>query len=136
MNMTNSKAQTRSELRDFGLIMGSIVALLFGLLLPWLFSAEFPFWPWIVAGIFVLPGLLFPQILAPVYKVWMAFGHVMGWINTRLILGIMFYLIILPIGLMLRLFGKDPMHRKTDPTVDSYREIHPDRDKKHFERPF
>ena len=47
----------------------------------------------------------------------MKFGNVMNWINTRLILGVMFYGIFLPIGLCMRLFGKDPMQRTLDKTL-------------------
>ena len=102
----------RRELRNFGLTTGGIVAGLFGLLLPWLLSRPFPLWPWVVAGMLGGLALLFPSGLGPIYRVWMKFGHVMGAINTRLILGVMFYLVVTPIGFAMRLFAWDPLRRR------------------------
>ena len=50
----------------------------------------------------------------------MKFAFVLGWINTRLILGIFFYLILTPVGLIMRLFGRDPLHRKLDRKATTY----------------
>jgi hypothetical protein len=80
--------------------------------------------------------MLLPASLAPIYRGWLAFGHVMGWINTRIILGIMFYLLFLPVGLLMRLLGKDPMARSMDKTKVSYRVTHGARKKDHVERPY
>jgi hypothetical protein len=90
------------------------------LLLPWLLSRAFPLWPWIGGGLLGGIGLLIPAALGPVYKVWMKFGHVMGAINTRLILGLFFYLIVTPFGFVMRLFRWDPMRRRRV-EGDSYR---------------
>jgi hypothetical protein len=100
------------EFRNFGLVSSAFVAVLFGLLLPWLFAYSVPLWPWIVSAILSSSALLLPSLLAPVYKGWMSVGHALGWINTRIILGVIFYILLLPIGLLMRLFRKDPMARK------------------------
>ncbi len=122
--------------RKFGLVTGAIVVVLFGLLIPWIFSFGYPKWPWILAGILAAWGLLAPTTLQPVYVGWMKFGHVMNWINTRLILGLLFYGIFLPFGLVMRLFGKDPMQRKINESITSYRvESHHDA-RDNVERPF
>jgi len=107
--------------RNFGLVTSAIVVGLFGLCLPWLFSLAYPKWPWIFGGILGAWALLAPTTLKPIYAGWMKFGNVMNWINTRLILGIIFYGLILPFGLVMRLFGKDPMRRKLDSSMPSYR---------------
>ena len=107
--------------RKFGLITGAIVVVLFGLAIPWLFSLNFPRWPWIFAGVLGSWALLLPTTLKPVYIGWMKFGNMMNWINTRIILGIVFYGLILPFGVVMRLFGNDPMKRKLDASVGSYR---------------
>jgi len=124
------------ELRKFGLVTGSIVAVLFGLFLPWLFNHGLPLWPWIIAGVLIIWALILPATLAPVYKGWMRIGMAVGWFNTRLILGILFFLIITPIGLIMRLFGHDPMHRNIDKNTETYRislaQKHPD----DMEKPF
>ncbi|MGB5716788.1 MAG: SxtJ family membrane protein, partial [Gammaproteobacteria bacterium] len=77
----------RQELRKFGLVFATGIVLIFGLLLPWLFEHPWPTWPWIAAGGLAATGLLLPSLLRPVFWLWMKFGHVLGWINTRIILG-------------------------------------------------
>ncbi|MGH8602955.1 MAG: SxtJ family membrane protein, partial [Gammaproteobacteria bacterium] len=84
------------ELRRFGLITAAIVALLFGVVLPWLFDHALRLWPWIVAGVLSGWALVWPRTLFPIYRAWMAIGQVLGWINSRIILGLMFYVMIMP----------------------------------------
>jgi len=84
----------------------------------------------------MLWGLLAPTTLKPVYVGWMKFGNVMNWINTRIILGILFYGLFLPIGVVMRLFGKDPMQRKLDRGLSSYRVTSENDDKSNVERPY
>ena len=126
----------KKDLRNFALITGGLTPIFFGLLLPWHFERNFPTWPWIVGGILILWGLVHPGSLKPIYRVWMAIGHGLGWVNSRIILSIMFYLIILPVGLIMRLTGKDPMRRGTSKEAKSYRVPCAVPDKKHMERPF
>lgn len=126
----------RRQLRNFGLTTGIIVVLLFGLLLPWLLSHTWPVWPWILAGALSGLGLIAPMLLKPVYVVWMKFGHVMGALNTRIILGLVFYLIITPIGLIMRLFRWDPLRRRTAVAATSHRVPSHSKPKQHMERPF
>ena len=122
--MTESKkapAPDRQELRSFGLIFATGLVLIFGLLLPWLAEKPWPSWPWIVAAGFAGCALVLPQALKPVYFLWMKIGHVLGWINTRIILGVVFFIIFAPVALLLRLLGKDPMHRRLDAQTSTYR---------------
>jgi len=126
----------KKPLRNFGLLTGTIISVLFGLLLPWIFSHDIPLWPWIVAGILWVWAMLSPLTLMPVYRIWMRIGYGLGWINSRIILGVMFYIIFLPSGLIMRLVGKDPMARTLNVNQDSYRVPHTLRNKNHVERPF
>lgn len=126
----------RKELRSFGLITGSMTAGVFGILLPLLFKHGFPKWPWLVGSVLVAWALAAPTSLKPVYRVWMTIGQVLGFINTRIIMAVMFYLIIVPVGLLRRISGKDPMARTMSPDKQSYRKSSTDLDKKHVERPF
>ena len=124
-------------LRKFGLTTGVIVVGLFAFLVPWIFDmATMPLWPWIVAGFLWLPAMFIPGVLRPVYSIWMKFGHVIGWINTRIILGVLFYAMVLPMGLIMRLFGKDPMARKVDNSASSYRVKSVNTPKDRLEKPF
>lgn len=126
----------KRELRQFGFTIGVIVTVLFGGVLPWLFDRAFPLWPWIVAGVFLGWALILPKTLYPLYRAWMAIGHVLGWINTRIILGLIFYAMILPIGFIMRVFGRDPMRCRFDKRASSYRIQSTNQPKEHLERPF
>ena len=126
----------KKELRQFGLVFASGIALIFGLFLPWLFEKPWPLWPWVVAGVFTVTALLLPQALRPVFWLWMKFGHVLGWINTRIILGITFLLLFIPVALVFHLFGKDPMRRRLDPSVSSYRIKSEHLPRERMEKPF
>lgn len=106
------------ELRQFALIMASMIILIFALLLPWINDWSFSWTPYIIAGVFALPGLLMPQVLAPVHKLWMKFSLVLGAVNSKILLFIIFYLILTPMGFVAKLFGFDPM--KKNIKVDSY----------------
>jgi hypothetical protein len=117
----NREAPSTRELHDFGLISGGLFALLFGLFFPWLRSHYFPLWPWILCAALAGSALLRPQLLKYVFAGWNRLGLVLGWINSRIVLTVTFYLIIVPIGLLVRLIGRDPMARAFDPGLASYR---------------
>jgi len=70
-------------------------------------------------GFFIL-ALLIPARLKPIYCLWMRFAAVLSWINTRLILVILFYFVFTPMGLAMRVFGMDALDRKIDRSKDSY----------------
>lgn len=126
----------KKSLREFGIITGSIVAVLFGLLLPWLFGFNYPLWPWYVLAVLAGVALVIPMALNPVYKVWMRFGLVMAWINTRIILGVVFYFVFAPVAVLLKLLGKDPMRRKLDAKIQSYRITSKHNPSNQMEKPF
>jgi len=124
-------------LRKFGLTTGAIIVVLFAFLFPWIFDmAAMPMWPWLIAGLLWVPALLIPRVLGPVYTTWMKIGHAIGWVNTRIILGVLFYALVLPMGLIMRLFGKDPMARKVDNSASSYRVKSVNSPKDRLEKPF
>lgn len=125
------------ELRQFGLIMAGMIVLMAGLVLPWLWGSEqWWVWPFPTAGLFALAALTLPAALAPIHRAWMGFALVMGWINSRIILGLSFYLIIFPVGLLMRILGKDPLMRRFDANASSYRVIRQPRSAEHLRKPF
>jgi len=78
-------------------------------------------WPLlVVSGYLLITGLFLHLALTPVFRVWGWIAHKIGWFNTRLLLGIIFYLIFAPTGLVMRLLGKDAMNRKLEPERESY----------------
>ncbi|HJP38626.1 MAG TPA: SxtJ family membrane protein [Gammaproteobacteria bacterium] len=125
----------RKGLREFGLVTGAIVAVLFGLFFPWLLERSFPWWPWVIFAILVVFGLAIPMALNPVYKTWMRFGLIMSKIMTPLIMGIIFYLLITPVGLFRRLFAKDSLVRTFD-DADSYRVPSKQTSAENLEKPY
>ena len=116
------------SLRQFGYIIAFVFSVLIGFILPAFGGHSFRLWTLWVSIPFFLLGLLFPRRLIFIYKVWMGLGSILGWINSRIILGLIFILILQPIAFVMKLFGYDPLQKhKTD--RDSYREV---KDKKQF----
>ena len=126
----------RKGLRDFGLVTGGIFVALFGLFFPWVLELSFPTWPWLLGGILAIWGLAAPATLRPIYRVWMKFGLLLSKITTPIVLGIVFFLVIFPTGLVMRSFGRDPMKRQIDSEVTSYRVPSNKQPKETMERPF
>ena len=134
-----------SELRSFGLLFGVFFILVLGIVIPMLrqeFSALFsslslwPRWPWAVGGIVMAWAVIHPASLHLLQRPWMVFADVAGWINTRIIMFLLFYFLILPIGFIMRLFGYDPMQRKIDKQLESYRNVRKAQDRDHMRHPY
>ena len=124
-----------SDLRKFGLTLALALAVIFGLILPWLRGGVLPWWPWICAGLLSGWALLAPSTLRPLYKFWMKVGSVLGRINAAILLTLVFYVVFLPIGLLRRLVNRDTGWT-FDKTLDTYRINSGDRLHNHVERPF
>ena len=99
-----------SSNRSFGIVF-FIVFLLIGLY-PLSYSEEIRVWLVIISFIFLFLGLLNSKILTPLNKVWFKFGIFLGKIISPLIMGIIFFLVVTPIGLLMRIFGKDVLNLK------------------------
>ena len=123
------------EFRSFGLLLGALIAAVFGVW-PLLRSRHTALWPWIIAALLWFAALLRPTALRYFHWGWTRLGFVLGWINTRIILTVLFAVSIVPIGLLMRLFGRDRMARKFDPKLPSYRLESKSRPEKSMERPF
>jgi Saxitoxin biosynthesis operon protein SxtJ len=115
-----SATYTRRQLRDFGLLVGGIFGVIG--LWPLLWRQQSPrLWALALAVALVLPALVAPPILAPAYRAWMKLAEVLAWVNTRIVLGVVFYGVVTPIGLVMRLTGRDPMRRQFDQAGETYR---------------
>ena len=112
------------------------VIFLFGFFFPLVLNHGWSVTPWVVSGVVALWGPFSPGSIRPFYRLWMRLGFLMNAITSPVILGVVFFAVISPYGLIARLLRKDPMHRKYDPNVDSYRRISPEVDVSHMERPF
>ena len=117
---------SKKQLREFGLLIGFGFPILIGWLLPLLFGHQFRTWTlWIgVPGLLI--GFTAPRLLHYPYKGWMLLGHVLGWINSHIILGMVFIFVLQPIAYIMRLTGYDPL--KTKRKVEkTYREVRKDK---------
>jgi hypothetical protein len=124
------------ELRQFGLIVAAGFAGILGTLLPLLRHHPIPLWPWAVAIPLALFALLVPRILYYPRQGWQALGTVLGWVNSQIILSILFYFIFSPAGALARAFGWDPMERQFEPGRASYRRRSAPLARESMERPY
>jgi len=125
-------------LRQFGLILGAILAVIFGLLLPWIWEWDnLPNFVWIGIGAAItLWALTSPDSMRGLYYGWMRVAMAIGNVVNAIILGFVFFIVITTMGIVMRMMGKDPMRRTLDATVASYRVISKVADKNHVERPY
>ena len=128
--------ETKKDLRKFGLTVGGVLLLITALLL-YFEKLSAPYFG-VIGGILFLAGILIPQVLKPLNKIWMGLAIVLGFFMSRLILTILFYLILTPISFLAKLFGKKFMNLNYDKKSDTYwerrSEIH--KNQIHYERQF
>ena len=135
MQSNIDRCNDRKQLRSFGLTVGGIFAVIG--LWPILFHNQGPrWWAVVLAVLLLVPALVFPLSLSWVYKHWMALGNILGWINTRIILGLVFYLVVTPTGMIRRLLGRDPMGKVIRADLNSYRIIRKPRPPSHLRRQY
>jgi hypothetical protein len=126
---------TPSKLRQFGFILAGMTAGLFGLI-PGLFGTKWPLWPWMIATVLLVWAIAYPRGLRPVYQAWMRVGAVLGWINTRILLFIVYCVLIVPIGVFIRLRGGDPLARRLERGATTYRVPSREDNKGNMEAPY
>jgi hypothetical protein len=127
---------SRRELREFGLITGGLFIAIFGAALPWLRHRHYPVWPWLLGAFLILSALVAPPVLKPCHRVWNLLGWALGWVNSRIVMTLVFYVVIVPMGLIMRALGRDPMARGFDPKVASYRVASRAISKQSMDKPF
>jgi len=110
--------ESDNDLKKFGLTIG-IILLLIAALLFWKQRPSFIyFFP---VGLFlVLTGFFTPALLRPLNKGWMSFSILLGWVMTRVILSVLYYIILTPIGIMAKISGKHFLDMKIDKSRESY----------------
>ena len=112
---------SKKQLREFGFLIGFGFPILIGWIIPAVAGHTFKVWTlWVAIPVLIL-GLASPHLLHYPYKSWMALGHILGWINSRLILGLIFIFILQPIAYGMRIIGYDPL-RKRRKGEKTYRE--------------
>jgi len=107
-----------SDIRKFGILFFLIGA---GLAV-FLYYKESNLWQWfaIAAGLFLVGGLFIKPLLRPLYMAWMYFAVVLGFVMTRVILGILFFGVFTPMGMLMKLFRVRMLELKLEPSATSY----------------
>jgi hypothetical protein len=107
-----------AKLKRFGFTMAVPLALIAGLLF-WKHRAAAPYWAGL-AVLFAGLGLVLPRVLRPLYVVWMTLAYYFSFVMSYVILTLFFFLIMTPVSIILRVLGKDPMHRRFPGKESSY----------------
>jgi len=119
LNKFKQIKSTKKELRKFGITIG-IVLVAFSSLMYLIHRQIHPLLLWQIPLVSVFIALVYPILLWPFQKIWMALSIILELIMTRVILGILFYLILTPIGLIAKWFGNDFLNLNRDPEAKTY----------------
>jgi hypothetical protein len=128
----------RKALRNFGFLMACALLMVGG----WLWWKSTAIWPYVLGAAALLAVISFaaPMSLKPFYRVWMVIALIMGWVMTRVVLTLVYYFVLTPIGLLGRVFGEQflqlKLKRSGETTSYWVRRSGPPREKSDYERQF
>ena len=114
-------ADSHRQLRKFGVLLAILLIAFFGLLRPFLGSRSPPLWPWLLGAFLLALAWVAPNALRHLYYFWQRLGLLLGHINSGIVLSILFFAVLSPLALVLRLSGRDKMGRRFDTSRASYR---------------
>jgi Saxitoxin biosynthesis operon protein SxtJ len=133
--MMKDEKPTPPELRKFAYVVGAAF-LVVCTLLPWLIKGRVHYWPLGLCALLWTWGTVHPESLSGVHRIWMTFGAILGAINSRIILGALFFIIFSPIALVLRLLKRSPISRHLDSKATTFRILKSPLTRESMERPF
>lgn len=109
---------TKKELMKFGILLGIV----FGLIGAYLYwdGKIINYYFFIFALLITSIGILFPKYLLPLHKVWMGLAIILGFFVSRIVLSLLFYFVVTPLGVALRILGNDLLKMKIEKNADSY----------------
>ena len=108
--MKNLKKEKNKSNKSFGIVF--FIFFLIIALWPLMNDGEIRIWSIILALLFLILGLINSKILTPLYRLWIKLGYFLGYFVSPIIMGMIFFLIISPVGIIMRLFGKDTLMKK------------------------
>ena len=112
----------KKQLREFGFLISFTFPIVIGWIIPLIGGKPFQIWT-LWRGIFALIfSIIKPILLFYPFKVWMFLGYILSRINSTLILGLIFFIVLLPIAMIMKIFGHDPLNEKKT-LQKSYREL-------------
>lgn len=117
-DLARTGAVEHSSDRAFGLVFAAALTVVGAW--PLLHGAGPRVWAFVVAGTFLVAGLVAPRVLHPLNRVWVWIGTVLHRVVSPIVLGLLFYGVVLPTGLIMRLFGKRTIPTGPDPDQASY----------------
>ena len=107
-----------SSNRNFGLVF--FIACLVVSLWPLIYGEPIRIWLVIISMVFLILGLMNSKLLTPLNKLWFKFGMILGAIVAPIVMGFIFFLVVTPIGLVMRIMGKDLLNKKYDKKKNTY----------------
>ncbi len=117
-----ARSASLTDLRKFGIVFATVLALVFYVLVPWLRSVERPAQVLFFSLVFFILAAAAPSFLKPVYITAMLFSRVLGAVNNRIILSVIYFMVFTPMALAMRIFSKaDPMQAGFEPKLKTYR---------------
>ena len=108
------------EIRKFALVIAIALGVIGSFIYVKSSNGDVVGWLWGIGLLFLILGFILPSVLRPVYRIWMLLAHFIGGIVSRVILIVLYYIVLVPIGLVLRLFGKDVLDQNFDKKRESY----------------
>ena len=108
----NKAIITKSQLRKFGLLIGLGLPIIIGWIFPYIGGHDFRIWTLYFGIPLLIIGIINPLLLFYPYKLWMKIGNGLGWLNSHIILGVVFIFVLQPISLIMRIFNHDPLRKK------------------------
>lgn len=109
----------KKQVRTFGLMLAAIL-IVFGVLQFYKDRHSLAYVLYVSGVISAASALFFQPVIKPIYIIMMKMAHVLGWINTRILLGLLFYIILTPTGLLMRMFGRDILDQNINPDSKDY----------------
>ena len=101
----------KKQLKEFGILLGIGLPFFFGWLLPMIHGSNFKIWSLFIGAPFLLISFFKPNFLKSFYVKWIKFGNLLGFINSHVILGFVFFFVLFPISLLMKILGHDPLNK-------------------------
>ena len=107
-----SNSLSKKQLRDFGFLIGIGFPLIIGWIIPSITGYDFRIWTLFIGIPILFIGIISPRFLHRPYQAWMKLGYLLGFINSNVILGIVYIVVLIPTSIFMKAFGYDPLRSK------------------------